>query len=258
MTSEFAMPDDALLLAYLDDELAIEDRILVEGRLAAHPAWSEALRELEEAAGLLSQGLVLQDAFAPASAPPPWIGVLRRRAARTATKTFPMRRAAAVTVLLVGAVASGLPGSPVREWFTDRSPATATAASPTDAITAPEGGDDAVEVGVRVETPDGALEVILPELPVDAELWVRLDADGESGVFGPTGTQFRTRDGRVDVLNPTGVIRVEVPSDLSPFTILVGDVVYLRRNGARLELGGPVTEQTESEVRFGVAQPDAP
>lgn len=257
MTSEPTMPDEALLQAYLDDELAKEDRKLVETRLAAEPAWREALQELEDAADLLSRGLVLQDSLLPASAPPPWIGVLKRRAARTATKRFPMRRAAAVTVLLVGAVASGLPGSPVREWFADRSVATAAPTSPT-AIAAPEGDDEAVEVGVRVGTPDGTLEVILPELPPGAELWVRLDAEAESGVFGPTGTQFRTRDGRVDVLNPTGVIRVEVPSALNPLSILVGDVVYLRRSGARLELGGPVTEQSDVEVRFGTVPPDAP
>ena len=257
MTSDTMMPDDALLQAYLDDELAAEDRNLVEARLTAEPAWSEALRELEEAAVLLSRGLALQETLSPVGTPPPWIGVLKRRTARTATKTFPIRRAAAAAVFLVGAVASGLPGSPVREWFTDRSLATATAGSAT-AIAAPEGDDEAVEVGVRVGTPDGALEVILPELPEGAELWVRLDAEAESGVFGPTGTQFRTRDGRVDVLNPTGVIRVEVPSALSPLTILVGDVVYLRRDGARLELGGPVTEQTDVEVRFGAVPPDAP
>jgi len=252
MSVDTTTPDEGLLQAYLDDELAGEDRRLVESHLAADPGWAQALDELSEAAALLKRGLIAQDTSVPSDGPPPWIGVLNR-GAQSAPRRFPLGRAASLAALLAGAVATGLPGSPVRAWFADQfSPTLAVSHPAPDLVSEPPVGDnDPAEVGVRVGTPAGALRVVMPALPPGTELWVGLDSDAEAGVFGPAGTRFRTRDGRVDVLNPTGVIRVQLPATLGAATILVDDAVYLRKDGEVLEVTGPVSARSETEIRFG-------
>lgn len=252
MTADLQAPDEGLLQAYLDDELSKDDRILVESKLEADPLWAVALDELKDASSLLKRGLEAQDAVAPSHAPPPWIGVLRGRA-RSSPRRFPVGRAAAVAVLFAGAVASGLPGSPVREWFADQfaeqagAPAAEVASADVATEPVPEGPD---EVGVRVSTPGGSLDVSLPELPDGAELWVRLDDGREPGVYGPTGTRFRTRDGSVEVLQVTGTVRVDLPPTITRATISVGDEVYLIKDGTQIDARGPVTSQDATEVRF--------
>ncbi len=253
MTADMTLPDDGLLQAYIDDELAEDDRSLVEHRLAADPVWASALDELTQASDVVSRGLAAQDRTPPSVAgPPPWIGVLKQ-GARTAPSRFPMGRAAAVVVLVTGAVASGLPGSPVREWFADRfaEPPAQTRVPMSDVIGLDEPVPaDTEDVGVRVSTPAGAVLVVLPDLPPGVELRVRLNTDGEMGVFGPSETSFRARDGRVDVLNPAGVIRVDLPTGLNQVTILVGAAVYLRKDLDSMNVLGPVTSRTDTEIRF--------
>lgn len=260
MTADIQVPDEGLLQAYLDDELSSDDRVLVESKLEADPLWAVALDELKDASGLLRRGLEVQDAVAPSHAPPPWIGVLRGRV-RSSPARFPLGRAAAVAALFVGAVASGLPGSPVRAWFADQfaqetmEPAVAATPEAAPTATAPSEGPD--EVGVRVSTPGGSLDVTLPGLPGGTELWVRLDGGREPGVYGPTGTRFRTRDGRVEVLEVTGTVRIDLPPTITRATISVGDAVYLIKDGTQLDARGPVSSQSATEIRF-VSDEDQP
>ena len=256
MEADPRKPDEGLLQAYLDDELAREDRDLVEARLAEHAPWAQSMAELEAASTLLGQGLRREDGAPPSHQPPPWIEVLKRREARTAAPRVPLARAAVVTLLFAGAVASGLPGSPVREWLAGRSVAVTTPASTDGGSVATTAATAATaEVGVRVNASAGSVEVVLPQLPAEAELIVRLDGEGDVGVFGPNGTQFRTQEGRVDVLNPQGAVRIEVPADLAEFSVVVGDVMYLQRLGARLDVTGPATDRSDVEVRFGGRDP---
>ena len=249
-------PDEGLIQAYIDDELSDEDRRELEGRFAKDPAWEEAFRRQSEVSAELAEALALLDEIPTASGPPSWIQALTDRRARARRpgpamrSKVPLARAAVLVLVFGGVLAAGLPGSPVRAWLQE----TLSPSEPTIAEGADESPPDAPrrteEVGIRVTPAEGAVLVAIAPLPPGSEVRVRLVDGPSAGVYGPTGTRFRTGEGRVDVLNPDQVIRVEVPRALTDATITVGGEVYLQKRGDRLEVPGPVSDSTGTEILF--------
>jgi len=255
-------PDEGLIQAYLDDELSDEDRRELEDRFDADPQWAEAFRQMSGHADDLAAALAVLDEDPTSSTAPAWIAAISGRGARAAMepgrvgasrppgKTVPMARAAILVLVFGGALAAGLPGSPVREWLTSSSSPTAAldpaAESPAPAALA----TDPEEVGIRVAPNRGVLYVSVATLPEGGEVVVQLVEAEAAGVYGPNGTRFRTADGRVDVLNPDRVLRVELPRNVTDATITVGGQVYLRKIGDRIEVSGPVSDSTGTELRF--------
>ncbi len=254
------IPDEGLIQAYLDDELSDEDRRGLEDRFDREPRWAEAFRAASARSDELSQALALLDEPPTSDGVPAWISSLSGRrgravAPRNPSASIPWARAAILVLVFGGAMAAGLPGSPVREWLgrtlgiggTEPAPV-AVAPAAAEAAPAVDAGSD--EVGVRVSGQAGNIRVEVATLPAGAEVRVRLIDGGAAGVFGPTGTRFRTSDGRVEVLNPDRVVRVELPRTLGEATITVGGQVYLRKLGPRVEVSGPVSDSTGTEIRF--------
>ncbi len=253
------IPEEGLIQAYLDDELSDEDRRELEDRFDREPGWAGALRVANARSEELSRALALLDERPASDAAPAWISTLSGRGGRAAPPAHPSRsvpwaRAAILVLVFGGALAAGLPGSPVRAWLSralETSPAQPDAAATAAAPEASPSADvRAGEVGVRVSAQLRSVRVEMPALPAGAEVQVRLVDGGAAGVFGPTGTRFRTNDGRVEVLNPEQVVRVELPRELTEATITVGGQVYLRKIAGRIEVSGPVADSTGTEIRF--------
>ena len=255
-------PDEGLIQAYLDDELADEDRRELEGLFDTDESWAGAFREMSGHVDDLANALELLDEEPTSGTAPAWIAALTGRGARAAggkkrqsagrpgAQSVPLARAAILVLVFGGALAASLPGSPVREWVSGAlGSSTLLEPQPVD-----PGPNDLIasaeEVGIRVAPNRGVLRVDVAALPAGGEVVVQLVNAEAAGVFGPNGTRFRTADGRVEVLNPHQALRVELPRSTTDATITVGGQVYLRKVGDRIDVSGPVSDSTGTEIRF--------
>lgn len=192
--------------------------------------------------------------------------VAARAAAHPPTPPSPVSRAlatpggthrlarAAVVVIAFGAVASALPGSPVRTWLAagwqlavralrpDSAPAPAVAPVP-----APPGA----EAGVRVEPSAGQLRFILTS-PPGTEIRVRFTDDELAAVYAAAETRFRTGPGLVHANVAGPEVRLEIPRAAAA-TLEVNGRLLLRKAGDRIQLLGPGADTAGAEIRFRAA-----
>ena len=248
--------DEGQLLAVRDDESLDEHlaacaqcqesldalrhrREVVSGALAS----LNTPTDLEAARARIRQRVTAQTARTPGVTP----------LARPPKTLWSLSRAAGL-LLVTAAGLSALPGSPVRNWLS-RALAPDAPEARTEAVTAPAPAAAATEAeatGVRLAVSRGPLRVVVVGAEAGAEIRVRWVPGSDAAVFAPVGSRFTSGEGRLEAQVTPGTVRVELPRGVVPVSLEVGGRIYLRSTDAGLDVPGPVTEQSASEIVFRI------
>jgi hypothetical protein len=249
--------DEGQLLAVRDDESRHEHltacglcrqsldelrsrRDVVSGALAT----LDALTDLEAARARLRERVSAQAAKVPGVVP------LTRRPRRA---LWSLSRAAGL-LLVTAAGLSALPGSPVRRWVS-RVLAPDAPEARTEAVAAPAAEavpSEAEATGIRLAVARGPLRVLVLGAATGAEIRVRWVPGADVAVFAPVGSRFISGEGRLEARVTSGLVRVELPRGVVPVSLEVGGRIYLRSTDAGLDVPGPVSEQSASEIVFRI------
>lgn len=176
-----------------------------------------------------------------------------RRARRTAWGASK----AAGLLLVTAAGLSALPGSPVRRWIAEVvSPAEETVAPAAAEAVSAEAPPAPEEAGLRLPLSGGGpLRVTVSGAAPGTEIRVRWITVREAALFAAAGSRFTSGDGRMEVADVSGVVRVELPRGVFPVSLEVNGRILLRNADTGLEISGPVVERDESGVTFRVPLP---
>lgn len=164
-----------------------------------------------------------------------------------------LARAAAVALVLLGAAAMAVPGSPVRGWLDglfDPDPAPDPPAVTAQDPASGTGGGDAGPAEIRLAPASGSVVVEL----VDAEpgtrvLVVRVDRES-GGVTAGTGARFRTATGRTVVTGASGEVRVEIPRGAATARVIANGRVLLRKEGTDTDFPSVEPESSDAGTLF--------
>lgn len=258
-------PSESRLLAYLDGELAPDERARVSRHLADCGPCARTAYELRAASeGLTSalsrletpdSRLTARDVHRAAGSSEARGDAAEDGTGRDFARGTALRIAASVAVLLGAAAA--LPGSPVRSWigrsvqevqaFLGAGPDAAERPEP-ERPAPPSAQDD--RSGVAVGPERGAVRVRLVRVPGDATVRVRLVDGARAGVWN-AGGQYRTAAGRIEVTAPTSdEILVELPRSVSTVRLEVnGETAAVKRDG-RIDVRVPGVALRDGEFEF--------
>lgn len=263
-------PDEGTLLADLDGELVGAEAKALREHLEGCRRCAERLERLQASRDDACRALAALDVPAPVDAareelrgrvaarPRAGRGVARPRRGRVGRGA--LARAAILVLLVAGVAADQLPGSPVRGWLGDvlDGVRSALVGGPEEAPVVRDAATGPVESGVRVAAAAGRVRIILTDLPPGSRIDVRLVDGSEAEVRGMGSGRYRAAPGVIEVVGPGSRVQVEIPRDVSAATVEVDGRVYLRKEGARLEVAGPATDSTEAELRFRTPGGDGP
>jgi hypothetical protein len=266
---------DGLLQAYLDGEIDSTAEAALREHLAACGACADELHEQDRLSARAHEALGVLDAPAPmlraqaalharrAAAPAGRAGQARQRLARFGAGS--LARAAILLLVLAGAAAAAVPGSPLRsalenavarvaQMFTQNGPAQ-TAPAP-----APEPGQPAAAVletaSMAILPADGSIRVLLhaPSAPVD--VYVRLVPESRAVVETATpdrSVRLRSGVGRVEVMGLSGgSVVIDIPLSVPNATVEVGGRTYVYKVGAALQLAEPAGRERGAAVSFRI------
>jgi hypothetical protein len=227
------LPDEGLLQAYLDGELAEADRASVAAHVHACSECARSLEELRAAAGYLSAVVQAHTLTEAVDREAPHPAFLRRRlpAARA------LARAAGLVVLLAGSAAvleatTGWIGDAVRAVRG----ATEAPAEPVPLVPAPP--QPSGEALFTVQPRGGTLEVLLEDLAPGTLITVRLDS-GDVGEVrigeGATGVTYRAGPGSATVVAPdASAVEIGLPADLTSGRVVVNGETAVVKAAERL------------------------
>ena len=270
------------LLAFLDQELSLAEREMVESHVRSCAACAEALAAWEEAAGQLSRAVGLLDVPPPVlsaaeleerlvtnalgelDAPAPGVtaDAVRRRAGkrpeatREASVITPLRRergsrrpllAAALIIMFVAGAGAAIPGSPVREWLLRSFDSPATAEEPATIVEAPDSpGPSAISVQPR----DGVVRIRITEPAPETLIRLRLLDRGAASVFSEDG-RYRTAPGEIEVLDAgPGEVVVLLPRSTPLARVELNGHLVAVKEGPDLRLLIPAADSSDAEVSF--------
>lgn len=271
-------PSEARLVAYVDGELAPDERADVSSHLEECGACSRTLSELRRASSLFSEAAVVLE---PPASEVTAEETRRRAADRSSTDRRPTGDGAAVSgdngtslrwsrwstatriaasiVVLLGAAAA-LPGSPVRSWI-DRSVQQVQAllgggehgparVEPEARKPEPERPAARDRSGVAVSASSGSIVVTLRDVPGSTSVRVRLVAGEQAGVWN-AGGEYRTAPGRIEVTAPASdSLLVEIPRLVSRVELEVNDRLVAVGRGGELDVRIPDAEISDGEFTF--------
>jgi len=256
-------PHEGLIRAFKDGEMREEWEGL-EAHLSTCLQCAHVAQEQEEALATLSGALSLLDISPPierARARALRLGQEHRNPWGRVRQSLP--KAASFAVLLTAGAAAALPGSPVRqwvfqEWATLFGEGPVTQRSVRGPVDAPlPMAEDPELVGATLQMTGGGVELRIEGLLEGAEIRVLLVEGDRVGIFAGEGTRFRTESGLLEARGAPGGVTVEIPQDAPLVEMSVNGVVFLRKRAGEMELPGPVTSRTSSEIRFGPPPPDS-
>jgi hypothetical protein len=245
---------DALIQVVLDDTSPPEDSVQVH--LDECRTCATAVQERRAAAEAVSRALKILDV--PPNVDEAFAAVQRARRVQRWTSPAHLARAAILVVAFSGVLSAAVPGSPVRVWLGSAwkevaglFPRTPDAASPV-----PVAGEAAIEdledeAGLRVDARE-MVRIRLVNLQPGSVVTVDLVQDVRAGVFASGALLLRSGPGFLEVTDPPGNVRVELPQRGRRGTVVVNGRTYLRKAGDSLEISGPVLERTETRIRFRV------
>ncbi|CAN5661543.1 hypothetical protein BH23GEM10_BH23GEM10_01830 [soil metagenome] len=256
---------------YLDGELDGAAQAELRGHLDSCAPCAADLAALSHFADVAGGALALLDTDVT-------VPVLRARAAIAAERrpaVVPTRRrrfatlsaaglsrAAMLLLVLAGAGAAAIPGSPVRRALDATLTRVAqlfVADAPPAAVDEPAPEAPAAEVPVSrdwaaIQAADGRVRVQLHEPAGAIDVVVRL-VDGPRAnvqtVMEQGDVSFVSGTGRIEVVGlGTGSVVIEIPRTLMSASIQVGGHVHVYKDGETLQLTGPAGAGQGSEVRF--------
>ena len=252
-------PDDGQIQALLDGEVVGAEASSLRAHLDGCSPCGARLRGQEEAVKASSLALTLLDAEPRTEEVRAKLDARLRfhrekRIRGWSLLTLP--RAASIALLLTGAAATALPGSPVRSWILDgwRALTGTEGAVSSPATTAPEqdplppaAEPTPAETGASIPAVEG-VEIGIQDLEPGAELLIQWVDGADAGIFAGEGTGYRTEAGRVEAFSPTGRVRVEIPRTLDRVEVRVNGNVVLRKAGAEIQILAPVTTRDPNQI----------
>jgi hypothetical protein len=252
-------PVEGTLQALLDDEVRPIERADLERHVVACDACTAQLQALRTASAGLTAALGLIDEPAPVEQAR-WRFQGRRRRGTWIDGTT-LRRTAVLLVGTAAVLSAAVPGSPVREWLSDRWGENENVAVTTEPTTTPEAepsiaAAESGPAGVSVRPTDGRMRVVLRDLAPGVRLRVQLH-DGERVGVWATGeaaqARFRTAPERIEVEGASaGELLVEIPRASRHLTMEVNGRVYLLKDGDQLRFPGPAADTAGPEILFEV------
>ncbi len=248
-------PSEGMLQAFIDGEVAADERARVAAHLDECAACTGQLWELRRAAALFSRavaGIDVTPDLAGARAvtlrrgrPAPVIRLLGGQSARARELRRTFVRAAVLVLLVAGAASAAVPGSAVRRFFvnlwhqTTRLFGAHPAAPPPPArirIAPAPAPAPVPPAGVSVLPEDGDVRIVVHDVAPGLRVHVRvLDTDRASveADGAAASAHFRTAPGRIEVTGGgAGDLRVGIPrSALRASVALGGKPVFTRNAG---------------------------
>ncbi len=279
--------DDGRLRALIDEELGDADAGAVQLHLEDCDACRQRMVELEGRATLVAQALGQLDTAAPtagaraavlervgSSPREKPVGPTRPVASvehaeskgRARALRTPFARAAILVLFLGTGVVTALPASPVRGWIAagwaraadlfDSPDDAGTPAGPTEEATPiPDGGvgtQSSASAGVRLDAAGEEISIVLRGIGAGTLIVVRLVPGGEAGAFADDPATFRTAEGRIEVIGAADRVFVDLPQDAAAASIEVNGGIYLRKEGDRIDVTGPIEARTTEEIHLRV------
>lgn len=248
--------DEGQLLAVRDDEFLDEHlagcaqcRESLEALRSRHVLVSGALATLDAATDLEAARARIRERVAAQAARTPGVTPL----VRPRTALWSLSRAAGL-LLVTAAGLSALPGSPVRGWLSRAlAPEATEVRTDVGGDAVPGAAAAAAEVtGVRLAVPRGPLRVVVVGAAAGAEIRVLWVPGSDAAVFAPVGSRFTSGEGRLEARVTSGTVRIELPRGVIPVSLEVGGRIYLRSTDAGLDVPGPATERSASEIVFRI------
>jgi hypothetical protein len=273
-----AHPGEGVLQAFIDGELAADERARVAAHLDDCATCRAEVAELGAAASVLAGALARTDVAAdlaaarealsarvssrPAAAPVaarPVFRLLPADSARRAGVRRAFLRAAVLVLLAAGGASAALPGGAVRRFFvglwqqTSRfltgrpaAPRVSPARAGSAAAPAP-----ALPAGVSVLPQDGLVRIVVHDAAGGLRIRVRLvDTDRASveAAGAAVTARFETAPGRIEVNGGgAGELRIGLPRVAQHATVVVDGKPAFSKNGAELRHFVPIaTAGTES------------
>ena len=280
--------DDGRLRALMDEELGDADAGAVRLHLEDCDACRHRMFELKERSTLVTRALGRLDTAAPSagarhavlerigSSPgEERVGPTRPEASlepaeskgRAGALRTPLARAAILVLFLGVGVVTALPASPVRGWIAagwaraadlfDSQNVAGTPASPIEEATprTPDGSVGAqsgTPAGVRLDATGEEISVVLRGIGAGTLIVVRLVPGGEAGAFADDPATFRAAEGRIEVIGAADRVFVDLPQDAAAASIEVNGGIYLRKEGDRIDVTGPIEARTTEEIHLRV------
>lgn len=265
-------PIDGELRAFLDEETSTEEGARLRRHLETCPDCRDRREELLRAEAAVGEALEAmrprtdvaaarravrrrletargEAAGTPSASPETSAGFgWRRRAA--------LARAAAVVLLLVGGVAAGLPGSPVRQWLGDLwspdpgSEVAAPASAPAEVEEAGEAAEGEAEI--RVQPAAGTVRIALTDTEPGTRVRIILVEDETAGVVADAAARFRSGPGRMEVSGAGGEVRVEIPRSVTEARVTANDRLLFLKDGSTLTLPSADPDTAGAELLFRV------
>lgn len=237
--------DDGTLQAFLDDELAPEERAGVAEHVLVCDDCRASKEELVQATATFSEKVAILDVAAPSVSQAPARG-------RSGLPGGTFVKAASLTLLLAAAASAAVPGSPVRQWI-DRAVEPETVRETTPVASEPELSPPApapLPAGVAL-VPTGPMEIVLTGLEGST---IRLvETDGPSVVVSAVGAAadpvFHTAPGTIGVRGGEGgEVTVELPRSMVSARLMVDGRLYAEKVAGQLEIHVPA--ETAEGVRI--------
>ena len=261
--------ESGTLLSYLDGELAGPQARTLEDHLASCGACREDLEgvrtlamEVSGALGLIPVEAPLAEArarFARERA-----AANRQESARPARPwrfaTAGLLKAAAVVLLVAGAVSAAIPGSPVRRWAAalllragvGDAPAPVQVVEPPAPTPGGTAGQTASVSTFGLPVQGGQVRVSVRSTDPEARIVVR-QVDGEGGIhsMSPSETlRYRTGPGYVEVFDVRAGVVIEIPKTLRAATVEVNGQVFWRKDVDGIEILQPAVQGSGDEAVF--------
>ena len=254
-------PDKSLIQALLDGEVEGTEADTLRAHLESCRECEAGAEALEVASLETTRALLLVDTEPRLQdARSQVLGKKSLRSKRVFGFSMSLPKAASIALLLTGAAATALPGSPVRRWLVQGWAAlTETVPSGSDQEDPSGSGEDQTalspeglisEIGAGIPALTGGVEIWIHDLAAEAELRVVWIDGDEAWIRAGEGTRFTREGSRLDAFAPPGAVRVEIPRDLEQVVVGLNGTVLLRKSGGEVEIAGPVQLRTPSEIIF--------
>ncbi len=224
-------PSDATLLALIHGELAEGTRAETEEHVASCGICAAQLAELRDGDAIVAGLLSTLDHPVP------------RRVPMVLTRAPGLSRiaiAASIALLVAGAAAAAVPGTPVHRWLQEHLSAPVRQEISRPAAPAASSSAEQAASGVEV-APAGGLTVSFRE-PEPAGTLIVATADRSNvslrALLGAVAYQVGTGRIVVDNRGVAGRYQLEIPNSLERLTVLVGSQVIFRSTGGRIAGAG--------------------